>query len=139
MMRKSASLLVCLALGFVGCGGRPRVPTVTPRSTQITGVASGGLAMRIDIAIYNPNAYDLTVQSVSARVTAQGRDLGTVQHPYQVNLPAGSIYFILHQTDMYIHSRLLQGPGRKAKEYQHRFKAGSDKRVNAVQCFNSCK
>jgi LEA14-like dessication related protein len=91
MFGRLTSLLVCAAIGSIGCGcgARPHVPTVTPRSTQVTGVAAGGLAMRIDILIYNPNSYDLIVQSVSAHVTAQGRDLGTVEHAHQVPLPAG--------------------------------------------------
>lgn len=82
-------LVVTLAVGCSACGARPAVPTVTPRSTQITGLASGGLAMRIDILIYNPNSYDLTVQSITARVNAQGRDLGEVQQSQQIALPAG--------------------------------------------------
>lgn len=45
--------------------------------------------MRIDLLIFNPNAYDLTVRSVAANVTAQGHDLGMVEHAQQINLPAG--------------------------------------------------
>lgn len=91
MVGRLTSLVLCVALGAIGCGcgARPHTPTITPRSTQITGLASGGLAMRIDILIYNPNSYALTVQSVTADVTAQGQDLGTVHHPHQVSLPAG--------------------------------------------------
>lgn len=88
-IRLLSFLSVILAVGCSACGARPAVPTITPRSTQITGLASGGLAMRIDILIYNPNGYDLTVESINARVNAQGHDLGEVQQAQQIPLPAG--------------------------------------------------
>jgi hypothetical protein len=88
-IRFLTALTVTLAVGCSACGARPAVPTVTPRSTQITGLASGGLTMRIDILIYNPNGYDLTVESIVARVNAQGHDLGEVQQAQQIALPAG--------------------------------------------------
>lgn len=88
-LHHGTALLLLTLLLLAGCGSRPQVPTVTPRSTQITGVVANGLAMRIDLLVYNPNGYDLTVRSMSARVTAQGTDLGTIQHAQQFNLPAG--------------------------------------------------
>lgn len=84
-----ALLLLSAAIVLGGCGSRPQVPTVTPRATQVTGLVANGLAMRIDLLVYNPNGYDLTVRSMSGRVTAQGTDLGTIQHAQQINLPAG--------------------------------------------------
>lgn len=89
MHRKHTPLLVVATLALTACGSRPRVPVVTPRSTQITGVVTGGLAMRIDLLIYNPNNQALTVRSIHAEVTAQERDLGTVDHAQDFTLPAG--------------------------------------------------
>jgi LEA14-like dessication related protein len=92
-------IVPCLAFVAAGCGARPRVPVVTPQSTQVTGVVSGGLAVRIDLLIYNPNGHDLTVRSMTARVEAQGTHLGDVEHAHQLNLPAGqNIPFVAEVT-----------------------------------------
>ena len=80
-------LLCTLALG--ACGGSTQVPTVTPRSTTITGVVTNGLAMSMDMQIHNPNGYNLTLYGLRARVTAQGRDLGNVESGATLVLTAG--------------------------------------------------
>jgi hypothetical protein len=45
--------------------------------------------MQIDLLIHNPNGYDLTVYALRADVTAQGRDLGTVESATQIVLTGG--------------------------------------------------
>lgn len=82
--------LVVIAFGLlISSCGRPQVPIVAPQSTQISGIQAGGLTVNLDLLIYNPNDYELSVRSLRAEVSAQGNDLGTVERPESFRLPAG--------------------------------------------------
>lgn len=89
MMRTLTLIPVVYLAGLCACGGRPEIPVVSPRATQITGVAGNGLSMQIDLLIHNPNSYDLTVYALRADVSAQGRNLGVVESATQLNLTGG--------------------------------------------------
>jgi len=89
MVRLKTLFSLALVTGLVACASSAQIPTVTPRSTQITGVVSGGLSMRMDMQIHNPNSYNLDVYAVRARVRAQGHDLGNVESATRVQLVAG--------------------------------------------------
>lgn len=70
------------------CGLRPDPPRITPRSVSITGVSNAGLGLHVDLVANNPNRLDLTVQSISVRVTLAGRDLGVSRIPNATRLPS---------------------------------------------------
>ncbi len=89
MVRKLRFLVVLLTVGLGACGGSTQVPTVMPQSTQITGVVTNGLSMSMDMRVHNPNGYNLTLYALRARVSAQGRDLGTVESGASLVLTAG--------------------------------------------------
>ncbi len=46
----------------------PKNPVLTPQSIQITGVGTAGMRLRTDLSAYNPNGFDLTLQTVSGRI-----------------------------------------------------------------------
>jgi hypothetical protein len=83
------ALLAAVAAVGCGCGATLQTPTVTPRAATVTSVSAGGLAMRIEMAIQNPNDTELRVRSIRAHVTAQGQDLGTVDTASELRLPGG--------------------------------------------------
>jgi LEA14-like dessication related protein len=89
MARTLSWIVIVLTVGLGACGGRPQVPTVSPRSTQVTGVVTNGLNISMELLIHNPNTYDLDVYAIQARVNAQGHDLGSVEHATTVRLTSG--------------------------------------------------
>ena len=77
-----------LALTFDWFGLKPRIPTMTVRGVDTTRVDLGGLGLRLHLAAHNPNRVDVRVRSVTGRVTALGRDLGTTEVPLRITLRA---------------------------------------------------
>lgn len=75
------------ALSLVACSPEP--PRLTPQSSEVTGVSSQGLGLRVHLNANNPNRVDLTVQSVDVRVTLAARDLGRSVLNDRTRLPAG--------------------------------------------------
>jgi LEA14-like dessication related protein len=79
---------VCLAALVVGCS-KPKAPTVTPRSARVTNVSLRGVEITADLVVYNPNDIDLTVKSVTAKVTLDKKyDVGEFTDAKPVVLPA---------------------------------------------------
>lgn len=74
----TAAAGVLCALGAAGCV-RPRPPTITPRTVEVTQITANGLGLRVTVTANNPNRYAIVAQGVSAHVTLAGRDLGTTQ------------------------------------------------------------
>lgn len=70
------------------CGAAVTTPTVRPEATTVTALGAAGLTLRLRMVVENPNGVDLTVRSVRARVSARGRDLGTVEDDSGLRLAA---------------------------------------------------
>lgn len=80
-------LWIAPLLLVIGCPSA-YAPTVTARNAQITGVTNGGLQMLVDLVAYNPNAFDVSVDSLTANLVLNGSDLGTVELNQVWTLPA---------------------------------------------------
>jgi len=95
-MRLSSMLVVRLALlsfafafAFAACA-RPEPPTLVAKQATVTGVTLAGVDLRLQVEAHNPNGFDLTARTVTAKVTLDGKyDVGTVTVPSGVTLPAG--------------------------------------------------
>jgi LEA14-like dessication related protein len=83
---------VCAAALSVVAGGgctKPQLPRVTPLSAKVTGVGPDGIDLVAKLSAYNPNDVDLSIQSVTATVTLDGRhEIGTFKESKPVKLPA---------------------------------------------------
>ncbi len=78
--------LLCLLL--LGCS-KPKPPTITPRKAKVTSVTPTGLGLELTYEAYNPNGFELSVNSVTATATLNGTlklPPATVQD--RVTLPA---------------------------------------------------
>ncbi|HET9953862.1 MAG TPA: LEA type 2 family protein [Polyangiaceae bacterium] len=63
------SLAVGLAaLALTGCS-KPVPPRVTPLAATVVSVAPSGLRLRVDLDVYNPNAFPLSARSVDGTVS----------------------------------------------------------------------
>ena len=85
---KTPHALLASGLLLAACGLRPTLPTLTPRSAEITSIATTGLGLRVHLLANNPNAYGLTVQSIRTRVTLASHDLGESQVATTFTLPS---------------------------------------------------
>jgi LEA14-like dessication related protein len=85
---KRAVLLSLLAVSAAGCTA-PEPPKLTPISIAVNGVSATGLELAAKIAVENPNGYEITAQSMKAKVIVGGTvDLGTVNVDRAFTLPA---------------------------------------------------
>lgn len=79
--------LVMIAPLALACS-KPKPPTVTPRSVEVTGTDAHGMAMTVVLVLANPSASALRTRDVTARVTlADGTSLGDVDVPQGYALP----------------------------------------------------
>lgn len=85
MRPRTAAL--CALLTVAACSPEP--PRLTPQSSEVTGVSSQGMNLRVHLNANNPNRVDLTVQSIDVRVTLAARDLGRSVVNDRTRLPAG--------------------------------------------------
>lgn len=79
-------MLFALAALAAGCA-RPVPPRITPRSADVTGADSRGLGLRVHCTVRNTNAFDVTVQHISVRLTLAARDLGVTELASALRLP----------------------------------------------------
>ncbi|MEZ4371903.1 MAG: LEA type 2 family protein [Polyangiaceae bacterium] len=90
--RRTALLGVMLALGasFASAGcSKPQPPTITPKKGTIQSVGPTGVTLRLEFDAYNPNGFDLNVQSVKAKVTFDSSiKLSEVTSPTAISLPS---------------------------------------------------
>ncbi len=68
---------------------RPQPPTIQVERASIAQVSVNGMVLLLNLAVTNPNAVGVTVQSVKAKLRLGGRyDLGPVVVPHRLELPA---------------------------------------------------
>jgi LEA14-like dessication related protein len=81
-------LVTALAL-TLGCS-KPQPPTVTPIQASLTRIDAQGVELRVELAVANPNSVDLSATDINSHIALnKTQDLGTVQLPTSVTLPAG--------------------------------------------------
>src|SRR5262249_19539226 len=69
---------------------KPEPPKLTPKQASVTGLTLTGVDLRLQVDAQNPNGFDLTTQSVTAKVMVDGKyDLGTYTTTSSMTLPAG--------------------------------------------------
>lgn len=85
------SLALCLAATAVvlaGCS-KPEPPTVTPRSIRAASLGPARITLAIELDVHNPNAFALSVQTVSGVLALEGgATLGTARAEPSTALPA---------------------------------------------------
>jgi LEA14-like dessication related protein len=82
------ALVLIAALLAVSCS-RPSPPTLTPERAEVTAVSTAGISLLVRMAIHNPNRIGLSMRSVTAEMTLDGRyKLGAVTVPEAIDLPA---------------------------------------------------
>jgi LEA14-like dessication related protein len=87
-MKAARSLLLAAALGLAACS-RPEPPTVRPISGRVTSIGTNGIALSAKLEADNPNAFEVSIKSLSATITLDGKyTVGTVTIPNAITLPA---------------------------------------------------
>ncbi len=96
-MTRRSLLLALVPLVFTGAlavsagCSKPQPPQLTPQSARVTSVDMTGFDMTVKMDAFNPNAFELAVQSVVAHVIVDGnQDLGTVTASKPIALAANS-------------------------------------------------
>jgi hypothetical protein len=79
-------LLGVLAALSASCA-KPEPPRITPRSADVTSANSQGLGLRVHCLVKNTNAFDLTIQRITVRLTLASRDLGVTELASTLRLP----------------------------------------------------
>jgi len=86
-----AWVALALALGALVACSKPQPPQLTPQQAQVTSVDMTGFDMIVKMDAFNPNAFELSVQSVAAHVLVDGnQDLGTVTTSKPIALAANA-------------------------------------------------
>jgi len=83
------SLALAAFVLLAGCF-RPQTPEITVESATVTSMTPEGMGMKIHADAYNPNSFDLTARSLTAKITCSGKyDMGTVTSNTPLTLGAG--------------------------------------------------
>lgn len=75
-----------LLLAVTSCK-KPEAPVLTPKKATVSGLGLQGFRLDVDLDVYNPNGFSLSVQQVAGRVVLAGQhDLGmvTVTKPFEL-------------------------------------------------------
>ena len=81
---------VVSSVALAGCT-KPLPPQLTPQQAKVTAVDATGFDMTVKMDAFNPNAFELAVQSVVAHVIVDGnQDLGTVTASKPIALAANA-------------------------------------------------
>lgn len=71
-------LLFALLVTVTSCK-KPESPVLTPKKATISGLGLQGFRLDVELDVYNPNGFSLSVQQVAGHVVLGGQhDLGTV-------------------------------------------------------------
>lgn len=87
-MNRRATLLCLSALVLVACS-KPRPPTLTPRSAQVSGISPTGVELSVELGAHNPNGFPLRCSQVTSTFELQdGTALGTASSSEPFTIPA---------------------------------------------------
>ena len=80
-MRPLAFAFAVVSAFSVACA-KPEPPKLTPKQASVTGVSLAGVELRLQMDATNPNGFDLSTRSVTAKVVLDGKyDVGNVTAP----------------------------------------------------------
>ena len=83
-----AMFMVLGLVTMLGCS-KPKPPQLTPEATSVTSVSGKGIGIRVVLAAYNPNDFDLNTRSVEGTIKLGDTvTLGPITKPHGVKLPA---------------------------------------------------
>jgi hypothetical protein len=85
---RSFFLLALAVIAIAGCS-KPDPPKLTPQRATVTALSLQGAELRVELDAMNPNRTDLSAQSLSVKLSFDGRDAGTTTIDHPVTLPAG--------------------------------------------------
>jgi LEA14-like dessication related protein len=81
-------LLVALVLSVAACS-KPKPPSLTPRSAQVSAIKPDGVQLALVLAAHNPNAFPIVASHVSGAFELQdGTALGSAQSTESLTIPA---------------------------------------------------
>ncbi len=81
-------VLAAATLLAVGCS-RPKPPTITPYSVEVTSVSPTAVGMHVNLDVWNPNAFPLVVQKLSGDLMVNGTiDMGKTTVATALSVPA---------------------------------------------------
>ena len=81
------AVIACVALA-VGCS-KPKPPSLTPRSAQVTALKPDGVQLAVVLAAHNPNSFPIIVNAVSGSFELQdGTPLGSGQSADSFTIPS---------------------------------------------------
>ncbi|MEB2311246.1 MAG: LEA type 2 family protein [Sorangiineae bacterium] len=84
-------VLASAALVFVAACSRPKPPTITPISIEVTSVGPTAVGLRVNLDVHNPNGFPLVVQKVSGNFVVSGSvDLGSATVDTALSIPANA-------------------------------------------------
>lgn len=88
-MRHAAGWLsVALVALAVGCS-KPKPPTLTPRSAQVSAVKPDGVQLALVLGAHNPNRFPIVANAVTGTLELQdGTPLGSAQSSESFTIPA---------------------------------------------------
>ncbi len=73
--RRCGTALLALLAGCAPLGQRPVPPSVTLEAVRVTRLAPTDARFTVTLAVHNPNAYDLAVNALDARLAVEGQPL----------------------------------------------------------------
>ena len=81
-------VLASVALALVASCSKPKPPTLTPRSAQVTAIKPDSVELSLVLAAHNPNSFPIVVNAVSASFELQdGTALGSAQSATSFTIP----------------------------------------------------
>lgn len=89
-MRSAAFIASTVAATLLASCARPKPPTITPHSAEVTSVTPAGLGIKAELDVYNPNDFALSVRSVTGTLSLGGVEVGKSTMPSGAALAASS-------------------------------------------------
>jgi LEA14-like dessication related protein len=81
-------ILAMMALALAAGCSKPKPPTLTPRSAQVSAIKPESVELALVLAAHNPNSFPIVVNSVSGSFELQdGTPLGSAQSASSFTIP----------------------------------------------------
>jgi len=89
MLRHAPGLLsIALVALAVGCS-KPKAPTLTPRSAQVSAIKADGVQLALVLGAHNPNGFPIVANSVNGTFELQdGTPLGSAESSESFTIPS---------------------------------------------------